>query len=184
MSQTLSELEEAHTTLRELLDVLDAQLHVFRRGDVADYVLMNDIVDIMVHYGDVLHHPTEDLLFRQLAKRDPGAASAVDRLVEEHRVIEEEGLDFLAYLGAVSNGSLLLRQTLDLSARAYIEQLRRHLDKEERELFPLIRKHVTQADWEQIEQETQTEERRLIKEKAAESLRSVMRQIERSWSAK
>ena len=86
------------------------------------------------------HHTGEDeRLWPMLRERDPAAAVVLDRLEEEH-----EHLDPL--IRAASDGSALLvdraRYLAELS-----EALNTHLDHEEAEAIPLLRRHVTQAEW-------------------------------------
>src|SRR4051812_46366181 len=87
------------------------------------------------------HHTGEDLrLWPMLRERDPAAAVVLDRLEEEHEHIDP-------LIAAASNRTIPLRDRAryldELSAA-----LNHHLDHEEADAVPLLRRHVTQAEWE------------------------------------
>jgi iron-sulfur cluster repair protein YtfE (RIC family) len=87
------------------------------------------------------HHTGEDeRLWPMLRERDPAAAVVLDRLEEEHEHIDP-------LIRAASDRSVPLvdraRYLHELS-----DALNTHLDHEEAEAVPLLRRHITAAEWE------------------------------------
>ena len=63
MTNDIDKLQSEHTDFAKLLDLLEAQIGLFHRGEQPDYNLMLDIFYYMTHYPDRFHHPKEDLAF-------------------------------------------------------------------------------------------------------------------------
>ncbi len=57
--------------MAKLLDLLEAELAVYREGGVADFDLTRDIMDYTTRWPERYHHPLENLLFDML--KDKGA---------------------------------------------------------------------------------------------------------------
>jgi len=64
MPDTLAQWHTEHVNFAKLLNLLEAELDLFHKGDSPNYELMLDIMFYMTHYPDVLHHPREDLGLR------------------------------------------------------------------------------------------------------------------------
>ena len=72
MNTTLATWHTDHANFARLLDLLEAQLDLFHRGETPHYELMLDIMFYMTHYPDVLHHPKEDMAFTRIRERETG----------------------------------------------------------------------------------------------------------------
>ena len=64
----LRTLREDHRNMGRLLDVLESQIEVFRRGDKPDYEILTETVDYCLNYPERFHHPLEDQIFRRIAQ--------------------------------------------------------------------------------------------------------------------
>ena len=88
------------------------------------------------------HHAAEDddlwpVLRRQLT--DPAALAEVDAMVEEHRHIPAALADVDAALRGGGDATMPVERLSTL--------VRDHLEHEEREVLPLIERHMTRAQW-------------------------------------
>jgi len=140
-----------HVNFATLLDLLEAQLDHFHRGEAPDYEMMLDIMFYMTHYPDVLHHPKEDLAFARIAERASKARPIVDGLAEEHARMKRDGNALVVALDDIVNGSVTSREHVEAPGRAYIEAFRSHMDKEEAEILPLAAEVLDREDWAAIE---------------------------------
>jgi len=136
-----------HVNFGRLLGLLETQLDSFHRGESPDYELMLDIMYYMTHYPDQIHHPKEDLAFARIVARDPGMRAAVDELLRQHEWLRESGAELERVLDDIVNGSVVARDRLENSARAYLAGFRAHVLKEESEVFPAAARVLTAADW-------------------------------------
>src|SRR5215813_1728119 len=94
-----------HLNFFTLLDLFEAELDRFSRGQAPDYELMLDVMFYMTHYPDVLHHPKEDLAFARIAELNPGVRSLIDALGAEHAGLKREGDALVIALDDIVNGA-------------------------------------------------------------------------------
>lgn len=146
-------IEEEH---RSLAAVLYGMLYVVREiryvGVKPDFVLLGAMVHYIDAFLEKFHHPKEDeYLFKLLGTRYPGATSLVERLKQEHesgtvklRMLrealdryEQGGRDEFAQFAAL---------VADFAAFHW-----EHMRLEENDLMPLAARHLTDADWDEID---------------------------------
>lgn len=151
MIDTLSQLRAEHVNFAKLLDLLEKQLGLFHECAVPNYEMMLDIMFYMTHYPDLFHHPREDLAFAKVEKRNGRFQPLVEELVNEHALMKESGARLVADLDAIVNGWIVPRERIEGPGRAYITGFRRHMEKEETNLFPLTKKLLRPRDWSAID---------------------------------
>lgn len=151
MPDTLALWHADHVNFAKLLALLENRLGLFHEGGSAEYELMLDIVYYMTHYADVLHHPKEDLLFAKIKERDGSTAAKIDELVEQHLTLKACGKQLARDLDDVVNGSIVSREHIEATARAYISEFRAHMNIEEAEILPLAVRLLGHKDWEAID---------------------------------
>jgi hemerythrin-like domain-containing protein len=151
MTKLLEILREEHRNIETLLRVLERELNIFDRAERPDYEVVQAVIDYFRDYPDRCHHPKEDVVFAKLKARDPAAAASVGDLEAEHR----SGAERLRRVGRAVEGVLsereMLRQTVDAIVRDFIESERRHMEMEERVLFPAAAKALRPEDWAEID---------------------------------
>lgn len=179
MLNDIDKLLKEHIDFAKLLDLLEAQIGLFHRGERPDYDLMLDVFYYMTHYPDRFHHPKEDLAFARLAERDPGTRPAVEELARQHRVIAESGAQFLDNLNAALAGAMLKRESVEIPGLEYVTFYRAHMKMEERELFPLARTLLRDDDWHGINNAIESMEDPLFGPQVGERYRTIHQQITR-----
>jgi hemerythrin-like domain-containing protein len=151
MTRLIDVLREEHRNIEKLLGVLEQELGVFDRHERPDYETLQAVVDYFAEYPARCHHPKEDMIVDVLKMRDPAAARAVGDVVSVHRQ-EGERLRRLAHMiENVRTGGELPRQAVDDVVRDFIAHERRHIEAEERALFPAAIRVLRPADWAGIE---------------------------------
>ncbi|OUD12008.1 hemerythrin domain-containing protein [Thioflexithrix psekupsensis] len=153
MSAIINKLHQEHIGIAKLLDLLDTQMATFHAGDTPDYQIMSDIMHYMVHYPDMYHHPSEDVLFSHLKQRDPSLQGEIEELLQQHELLIEKGRAFFNTLQlAMDDTAMFSRATLETQANEYIALLRGHIDKEEGKVMPRAAQTFSEADWQQVHQ--------------------------------
>lgn len=115
-----------------------------------EVMLFRAIVSYIDSFLYRFHHPKEDdYLFPVLCRRYPAADELVQSLQNDHH----NGAKLCHEL----NETLNYCESSDVhfvefheAALNYIHYERRHIGKEEAELLPLVREHLTTSDWEPI----------------------------------
>jgi hemerythrin-like domain-containing protein len=151
MTRLIEVLREEHRNIEKLLGVLEQELGVFDRQERPDYETVQAVVDYFAEYPARCHHPKEDMIVDILKARDPAAARDVGDIEADHRR-EDERLRRLAHtIENVRSGGELPRQAVDDVVREFIAHERRHIELEERALFPAAIKVLRPADWARID---------------------------------
>jgi hemerythrin-like domain-containing protein len=129
MKNEIAKLRMEHGNFRKLLDLLEAQLYLFHKGEQPDYSLMTDILHYMTHYPDGFHHPTEDVIFSYLL---------------------ESGARLHENLQSVIAGTMMPRKMVEAPGLQYVTYYRTHMDTEESDLFLLAERLLRDDDWKKI----------------------------------
>jgi len=136
-----------HMRFVSLLDFIEQQMSAFHEGKDPDYQLMYDVVFYLHHYADHYHHPREDVAFARLVKRDPGQRLPINRLLQEHRVLETAGETLLKFVDDVLEDRVIQRATVEAAAATYLVYYRHHLAVEESEILPHASRNLKPDDW-------------------------------------
>jgi hemerythrin-like domain-containing protein len=136
-----------HLRFAQLLDFLERQMAAFHAGEHPQYELMRDAVYYLHHFADRFHHPREDVAFARLVERDPGQRLAINRLLQEHRVIGAAGEALLKHLEDILEDAVIERATVETAAATYVMYYRHHLATEETKVLPLAAQILTPQDW-------------------------------------
>lgn len=150
MGEAMAMWRTEHERFAQLLDFLERQMEAFHAGRQPHYALMREVVHYLHHYGDVSHHPREDVAFARLVVRSPGLGMVISRLLQEHRVIAVAGDALLGYLDDILNDVIIERDAVEAVAATYLVYYRHHLASEEREIFPRAAQLLTAADWAEV----------------------------------
>jgi len=151
MTAIIDILREEHRNIEKLLLIMEQELDVFDRSEQPDYEVLQAIIGYFQDYPDCCHHPKEDMIFEKLKIRDPDSARIVGDLEAEHQD-EAKRLRRLAQaLESILAGEEFLRQTFDHIVRDFIEHERKHIEMEERALFPAAVKALRAEDWDGID---------------------------------
>jgi hemerythrin-like domain-containing protein len=143
MGDILAELDRDHRNLTSVLDVVQHQLDILRGGGDPDYALMESVLDYCKSYGNVWHHPAEDLVYEQLEK-EPGAFGELSRsLHDDHAALARVTADFHEALEDVLGEGVVPRERLLELGDHFVSDYRNHLRMEERFVFPAAKKHLS-----------------------------------------
>jgi len=148
MTDHVARWREDHRNFTRLLDFLGTQVDLIRKAESPNYDLMVDVVHYLTQYSDLFHHPKEDLIFAKLKQRDGHTGTVVDDLAREHAALRKTGEKLLENLEGIVNGDVVLtREAVEADGRAYIDKLRRHMQREETELFVAAATVLSDRDW-------------------------------------
>ncbi len=133
-----------------IIDLIVRELDAVEGGKSMDLELVEDALAYVTAYPDACHHPTEDVVFARLGSILPQASLEIEALRREHVQLIASARAMLAAVRAVEEDALVTRAELLETGRAYVDTLKRHMDKEEVGLFRLAAEHLDAADWTSI----------------------------------
>ena len=134
----------------KLLDLMDEQLAKLAQRIPPNYGTLHGVLDYFSSYLDECHHPKEELIFRKLRSKDPGAMANFD-LVTQHQELLGVTRDLAVLLKDVSGDRDFSPLCLKSSIREFVEQHRQHMSMEEAHFFPVAVQKLSPGDWDEIE---------------------------------
>lgn len=148
MSEGIEVIQREHRNYDRVLAALEAAVaRLPERGPKPGLELLASVIYYIRVFPEKLHHPKEEqYLFAPLRRRCPDAAALLDELEAQHHeggeLIERVDRALQAYERDEPGGRAALQQ----AARAFVEMQRRHIGLEERELLPLARERLSEAE--------------------------------------
>ena len=150
VEQLMSGLRGDHRNMVMLLDFLEAEINRLATSGEPDYDLVRDIMLYVTEYPDVVHHPKEDIIYRQLKSLRPEIHSDLECVETDHQYIEESGRKLRNGIEAISIGANLNREELIEKFYHYMDQHREHMYWEEINLFSLADELQRYGDWSEV----------------------------------
>ncbi len=172
-------IEDEHRSLAAVLHGLLFLVREIRlRGAAPDFPLLGAMLDYIDAFPERFHHPKEDAyLFRCLRERDPATGTLLDRLEAEHRDgvrrIRELHEALARYQDEGDGGFAAFAQGVADYAAFHWE----HMRAEEGEVLPRARKHLTTADWAEIDAAFADNDDPLLGADARETYKQLFRRI-------
>ena len=151
MPQLLDRLTQDHKHLALLLDLLEKLLDDFRAGSDPDFELLGEMLEYMETYADVVHHPSEELIFQRVVDQGSQDYPVLQVLSKQHLVLSELTRYFRQAVQGIVHEEVVRRDEVEVQGRDLIETLRKHLNLEEAEAFPLARQVLSEEDWDALE---------------------------------
>ncbi len=153
MSHLLERLRHEHANVRRLLAMLEAQVSVLDRRGRPDWDIIQGVIEYLLAYPDLRHHPLEDGLLRHLEARDAAAAEPFLGLEAEHREQSQALRRIAAATHQVLRDESLARQGYVGLLSSFIAAQRHHIRKEEAGFFPAAERALDAADWAELDGE-------------------------------
>ena len=146
-------IHQDHKNITGLLQVLHNKIDLLHKDKKIDYKVIKLIIIYLKKYADKYHHPMEDLIYAYYLKYRVVSDQVANRLNDEHlqlKIITSEldNMVDMVLLDAVVPKDLFIEK-LEL----FVTKQKQHLDYEETEILPAIKKSLTPDDWESLNQQ-------------------------------
>ncbi len=153
--KTIDIIHDEHQALTSVLQAMRFVVGEIRMGKATpDFHLLSAMVDYITQVPEKIHHPKEDrYLFPTLRSRLPQAAALIDTLEAQHADGYRMTVDLLQALIHYQSVGAPAFAGFDAQLKNYLEFNWRHLGLEERELLPLARQALSDAEWAEIDRE-------------------------------
>ena len=152
MNSILAQLHEDHKRLVRVLYHLEQEAKAIAglspKKGCLETVL--DILDYVQACPEVWHHPTEDIIYEALLQKDGVDTQLLADALNEHEVLVllTENLHERIHQLLAGSGSGAAR--FAKAANDYVNHQLRHMEFEQKHLFPLMESRLDQKDWQQI----------------------------------
>jgi hemerythrin-like domain-containing protein len=153
-------IRDEHRSLAAVLHAWTHALSAARSADTAaDVVLMRAIVRYVQAFPLALHHPKEDQhLFRLLRERSSELDAELDELERQHLRDHQLVADLAAMVETLAAcqdppAALAATRALEPAVLAYASFVWEHVGREEGVILPAAQRHLSDADWAQLDAE-------------------------------
>jgi len=146
----MERLHADHRNMAALLDILDRQLDIVERAGNANFEIFRDVMEYLTRYSDRVHHPMEDLVYARLADRSTKARQELAEVPDQHERIARESEKLLDTVSMIADGGMTLRDEILAAGRRYVADLRRHMEMEEKYLFPIAERTLDREDLSEV----------------------------------
>lgn len=139
-------LRQEHELVLVVVTAMEREVEEIRRTDAVDGARIADMVDFTTNFTDGCHHAKEEhVLFPLMERTQTAAGGPVSVMLSEHDAGRQYVRGILAALPDVESSKTARTQVADnLAGYAYL--LRRHINKENRVLFPIADKILGDED--------------------------------------
>lgn len=147
----IQKLLRDHGNMARLLDVLQEEVERYRETGRADFQILSRILDYVLTFPELRHHPREDLIFQRLKQRNPAVAHQAEAIMAEHHELASLTRKLSAALHNLRHGIEMQRDRFEALVRSYIKANREHMRKEEEVYFPLAIWALDPVDWQDLD---------------------------------
>lgn len=152
MTTILDRLRSDHTNFERVLARLDAETKRLssRVSDNTDLKLILDMIDYIRTYADRQHHPTEEALYSHLLSRG-NADMVVCDVLDQHRKLKRLSANLCQLVDTLQSERAVPIDFLVTRLVEFTSLQRRHLNFENRYLFPFAERQLTPNEWHAVE---------------------------------
>jgi len=149
----VQQLLRDHRNMAGLLDVLHEELERYRQTGQVDFEVLSRLIDYILNFPELRHHPREDLIFRYLKQKNRLAVQEAEDILSEHWELAALTRRLSAAVRNLWQDVEMPRAEFESLVETYVESYRRHMRQEEEVYFPLALMSLEPADWQKIEAE-------------------------------
>ena len=157
-----------HRLIERLLLLFDEQITIIRKENAIDPVFIDNAIDFIRIYADRTHHgKEEDILFRDLAKKQLTAVHAkiMDELVEEHKHARKVVGKLIEAKEMFLKGNKAAVQDVIACLKELCEFYPRHIEKEDKHFFFPVLDYFSKEEQDTMLSEFHEFDRNMIHEK-------------------
>jgi hemerythrin-like domain-containing protein len=152
--RVLYSLRQEHARLSQLLTLLSRECSELERDPQAIAPLLREALQYVVQHTNIHHHPREEILFEQLARRSPQHRELRDALAHEHEAtfrVCEAKLRALEQVASQQRPSAEELASLARAVDRLAREMRDHIVREEEILYSGAERLLEASDWRDVE---------------------------------
>jgi hemerythrin-like domain-containing protein len=179
LMQARGPLMVEHRLIERMISIIKNVLIQIESTQKVDPVFVDTVVDFIHIYADRTHHgKEEDILFRDLSKRDLSAEDQqiMKKLLEDHAFARQKTKALVEANTRYRNGDKSALADIADKLRTHAQFYPKHIEKEDKVFFPASRAYFTDEEDQAMLAEFWEFDRRMIHEK----YRSVVEELEKN----
>ncbi len=162
-----------HRLIEKMLHVIQNQIPLIEKQNRVDPVFIDTVVDFIKIYADRTHHgKEEEILFRALSAKSMASEDEkiMAELIEEHKFGRQVTADMVQAGREYRNGRMEALAAITEKLRTLVDFYPKHIIKEDKVFFPNTEKYIRQEEQENMLDEFNEFDRKMIHEKYASVL--------------
>lgn len=148
----LNQLRRDHANMARMLHVLQLKQKTLAHGERPDFRLMREVVDYILSYMDGFATPLERICVEGLHAKAPEHVQLTEQMANDYRELKPRLQRLSNDIDMILMDNIMPMDRFADDLKAYLEAHRAYLRHEREELFPLIDKHFSQDDMEELRQ--------------------------------
>ena len=147
---SLNQLRRDHANMARLLHVLLLRHKHLEQGERPDFHLIREVVDYILEYMDGFIMPLERLYSEHLLAKEPEAEALSHRMADDYQALRKR-LNLLSEtLDMILMDNVVPMDRFIDDLKTYLDAHNAYLKVEREQLFPFLRKHLTDAEQEDL----------------------------------
>jgi hemerythrin-like domain-containing protein len=151
VSATYRQLVTDHRNMAQLLDVLQSEMEDYRQSRHVDFAILSMLLDYILNFPELRHHPRENVIFERVKRRDVDASKTIEDILLEHKDLAALARKLSAAIHNLRLEVEMPRTWFEDLVKTYIRRNREHMVKEEEKFFPLALKILSASDWQEFD---------------------------------
>lgn len=139
-----------HGYINRIIQLLDKKLNRLEEEKTVNYNVIRESVDYLSSFAEKNHHPKEDRIYQYFIDKY-GENKALTNLLYEHNTLSADTVDFSITLEMILQDAIVPKDIFREHLLAFTQRIRRHLELEEKEVFPFLKAQLTEIDWRNLE---------------------------------
>ncbi len=182
MSKALKRLHTDHINFMKLMKLMKAEVENITTNGELYVSLILDIVDYIQHYPNTIHHPMENVIFEYYLQKYDSDCQPIIQLLEEHNSLSYIPVKIEECMQKIKSGEIQSKDALIEKLEQFISDQIEHINKEEKEVFPLLENSFTKNDWKYIDSKLTASEDPLFGDKMKQGYETLYKRISDSAS--
>ncbi|PCF93779.1 hemerythrin domain-containing protein [Vreelandella nigrificans] len=146
----LNQLRLDHANMARMLHVLQLKQKTLVLGERPNFQLMREVVDYILSYMDGFATPLERICVERLQAQAPDDLPLMEKMATDYRELKPRLLRLSNDIDMILMDNILPMDRFAEDLKAYLEAHRAYLRDEREGLFPLIDKHFSPEDMQEL----------------------------------
>lgn len=146
----LNQLRLDHANMARMLHVLQLKQKTLALGERPNFQLMREVVDYILSYMEGFANPLEQICVERLEGKAQEHLPLMEQMAADYRELKPRLQQLSSDIDMILMDHILPMDRFAADLKAYLEAHRAYLRREREGLFPLIEKHFSAEDMQEL----------------------------------
>jgi len=172
-----------HKDIIELLGIMSKISNKIQLNEVFYTSDIEDIIDFLKHFIEKSHHKKEEIFYPLLSTTEmPNDRAELSVMLYEHTLARNYLKDINSCIINCKIGNAFSQELLAESMMKYVVLIKNHINKEEKIIFPMANKVLTENEQTEINRQFEKIEEKIINHDLHEHYRRLLNKLKSKYS--